>query len=111
MPNSDSIATVDALSARIMALEMLLFALVDTCPDRAALRSAFDTYATGIEAKMNALPVADRQLDLLRVSLDDMWAVIDQRTRECQSVSWNKPLLNSEWVICRHVEHSHEVPG
>ena len=61
-----------------MALEMLLFALADTCPDRVALRAAFDVYAAGIEAKMNALPVGDRQLELLRVSLNDMRAVIDR---------------------------------
>jgi len=67
------------MSARVMALEALLFALADTCPDRAALRQAFDVYAAGTEAKMNGLPVGDRYLELLRVSLDDMRVVIDQR--------------------------------
>jgi hypothetical protein len=35
--------------------------------------------AAGTEGKMNALPVGDRYLKLLRDSLDDMRAVIDRR--------------------------------
>jgi hypothetical protein len=42
-------------------------------------RSAFDVYAAGSEAKMNGLAVGDRYLELLRESVDDMRAVIDQR--------------------------------
>jgi hypothetical protein len=48
-------------------------------PRRFALRTAFDDYAAGIEAKMNGLPVGDRYLELLRASLDGMRATIDQR--------------------------------
>ena len=76
MSTSELTAAVGAMSARITALEMLLFALVDICPDRAALRKAFDIYAAGIEAKMNALPVDDSHLELLRESLADMRATI-----------------------------------
>ena len=53
-------------------------AIADTCTDRAALRSEFDVCAAGTEAKMNGLPVGDRYLELLRVSLDDMRAAIRQ---------------------------------
>jgi hypothetical protein len=69
MPTSDLAAAVEAMSARIMALEAMLYAIIDTCPDRPALRSAFDVYAAGSEAKMNGLPVGDRYLELLRESL------------------------------------------
>ena len=64
--------------ARIMALEALVYAIADARPDRAALRSAFDTYAAGSEAKMNGLPMGDRYIELLRASLEDLRAVINQ---------------------------------
>ena len=62
-----------------MALEALVFAIADSCPDRAALRSAFDVYAGGSEVKMNGLPAGDRFLELLRESLADMRTVIEKR--------------------------------
>ena len=61
-----------------MALGALSFAIADTCPDRAALRKAFDVYAAGPD-RMNGLPVGDRFLELLRESLADMRAVIEQQ--------------------------------
>ena len=78
MPTTGLTELVEPMSARILALEALVYAIADTCPDRAALRSAFDVYAAGTEAKMNGLPVGDRYLELLRDSMDDMRAVIDQ---------------------------------
>jgi hypothetical protein len=65
------VEVLDAMSARIMALEVLLFPIADTFPDRAALRSASEVYAAGTEAKMNGLPVGDRFPEVLRVSLND----------------------------------------
>jgi hypothetical protein len=79
MSNLDVATALDAMSARIMALEALLYAVTDAIPDRAALRTTFAVYAAGTEAKMNGLPVGDHYLELLRVSLDDMRAVIDRR--------------------------------
>jgi hypothetical protein len=76
MSTSDLAAAVDAMSSRIMALETLLFALADACPDRESLREAFELYAASVEAKMIARPVADRQLEQLRASLADMRAAI-----------------------------------
>jgi hypothetical protein len=76
MSNSELTAAVDAMSARLMAVEMLLFSLVEVTRDRAALRDAFDGHAAGIEATMNARPVADRQIELLRQSLHDMRCAI-----------------------------------
>lgn len=78
MPTADVTEFVEPMSARILALEALVYAIADTCQDRAALRSSFDVYAAGTEAKMNGLPVGERYLELLRDSLDDMRAVIDQ---------------------------------
>ena len=78
MPTTGLTELVEPMSARILALEALVYAIADTCPDRAALRSAFDVYAAGTEAKMNGLPVGDRYLELLRDSMDGMRAVIDQ---------------------------------
>ena len=78
MPTTGLTELVEPMSARILALEALVYAIADTCPDRAALRSAFDVYAAGTEAKMNGLPVGDRYLELLRDSMDHMRAVIDQ---------------------------------
>jgi hypothetical protein len=79
MSATDLTEFAEPISARILALEALIYAVADTCPDRAALRSAFDVYAAGTEAKMNALPVGDRYLELLRDSLDDMRVVIEQK--------------------------------
>ena len=76
MSNSDLAAAVDAMSSRIMALEMLLFALADTCPDRVALRKASTSMPPESKLKLNARPVADHQLELLRESLADMRAAI-----------------------------------
>ena len=59
--------------------EALLYAIADMCPDRVALRSASDVHAVGSEAKMNGLPVGDRFLELLRVTLEDMRVVIAER--------------------------------
>ena len=59
-----------------MALEMLLFALVDTSPDRAGVRIGFPLHAAGLEATIYALPLPDQQTDLLRASLADMRAAI-----------------------------------
>lgn len=44
---------------------MLVFALAEASSNPEKLRTAFELYAAGIEAKLNALPVSDRQLDLL----------------------------------------------
>ena len=71
-PESDLPAAVEALSSRLTALELLVFALADRSSDPVALRTTFETYAAGIEAKMNALPVSDRHLELLRESIDAM---------------------------------------
>ena len=76
MSNSDQTDAIAAVSTRMIALEMLLFALADTCPDRTALRKAFDFYSAGIEAKLNALPMHEHQLDLLRESLAEVRAGI-----------------------------------
>jgi len=69
----------EAASAHITALESQVYAIADACPDRAALRTAFDVYAAESEAGTSGLPVGDGCLELLRMLLAGLGAVIEPR--------------------------------
>jgi len=56
-----------------------VYAIADACPDRAALRTAFDVYAAESEAGTSGLPVGDGCLELLRMLLAGLGAVIEPR--------------------------------
>ena len=67
---SDAVA---ALSARVMALEALLYSLTtDPTIDAKKLRERFATYAGAFEAQALNQPSEDHNIELLEVSLRDI---------------------------------------
>jgi hypothetical protein len=69
-PVTEAIA---ALSARVMALEALLYSVcTDPKIDAKDLSERFDTYAGAMEAQALNQPTEDRYIELLQVSLQDI---------------------------------------
>ncbi len=64
---------VAALSARVMAVEALLYSLTtDPKIDAKKLSERFETYAGAFEAQALNQPSEDRNIELLRVSIQDI---------------------------------------
>jgi hypothetical protein len=64
---------VAALSARVMALEALLYSLsTDPKIDAKELSERFEAYAGAMEAQALNQPTEDRNIELLQVSLQDI---------------------------------------
>ena len=64
---------VAALSARVMALEALLYSITtDPKIDAKELAERFEAYAGAIEAQALNQPTEDRNIELLQVSIQDI---------------------------------------
>ena len=64
---------VAALSARVMALEALIYSMsTDPKIDAKKLSERFEAYAGAMEAQALNQPTEDRNIELLQVSLQDI---------------------------------------